>query len=346
MAIARRLIREGHDIQIVCASADDPPDDIPATVLPVRALTNHGRNAQFSRHLARYVAGKFDVVAGFDALENLDILYCANPPVRLRGVLDRFNPRKRTLRRLERACFGPDSRTQLLFLSDAQRADYDGRWHLDEGRVTIIPPTVARVRLLPQEQRGEIRASMRRTFGIMDHQVVWLFVGSFPQTKGLDRLVAAMPTFPNSIVLCVGQNESDAAIYRAQADHLGVASRLKWLGVRDDIGALMVASDLLVHPARLDVTGTVILEAIGNGLPVITTQVCGYARHVTASDAGAVISGPFDQELFVAALRNGGSQMTRDAWRANADRYAQTTDLTSGLAIAAKHIAAMPHSAP
>lgn len=340
MAIARRLIAEGHDVEIVCASADNPPTDIAVTVLPVRLLTNHGRNAQFSRQLARHVASRFDVVAGFDALENLEILYCANPPARLRGVLDRFTPRKRTLLRLEHACFGTDSRTQLLLLSDAQRAAYDARWHMDAGRITVIPPTIARERLLPPEQRGEFRDAVRRTLNIANDQTIWLFVGSFPQTKGLDRLIAALPFFADVLVLSVGQNESDAAIYRVQADRLGVASRLMWLGIRDDISALMAASDLLVHPARLDVTGTVILEAIGNGLPVITTAACGYASHVIAAGAGRVIDEPFAQEAFVAALRAGADRATRASWQAGADRYSETTDLTSGLDVAARRIAA------
>ena len=55
----------------------------------------------------------------------------------------------------------------------------------------------------------------------------------------------------------------------------------------------MAAADLLVHPARYDTAGTVILEGIVNGLPVITTAACGYARHVEAANAGSVLKEPF-----------------------------------------------------
>jgi UDP-glucose:(heptosyl)LPS alpha-1,3-glucosyltransferase len=296
---------------------------------------------RFSAQLSRHVASGFDVVAGFDALENLDVLYCANPPARLHGVIDRLNPRKRGFLKLERACFGSESRTKLLLLSGAQRADYDVRWRLDPQRVTMIPPTIERSRIVPQDARASLRQATRTTLGLRADETAWLFVGSFPQTKGLDRLIEALPQFPCARVLCVGPRDADEAPFRAQAELLGVASRIAWLGVRDDIGALMVASDLLVHPSRLDITGTVILEAMVNGLPVIATAVCGYAPHVAAASAGRVVAEPFKDEEFVAALKEGMTPR-RAAWRINADRYTDETDLTSGLDVAADAIAATP----
>lgn len=326
-------------MQIVCASAEAPPADLDVKVLPVRALTNHGRNAAFSKRLAHHVAGRFDVVTGFDALEHLDALYCANPPVRIRGFLDRINPRKRGFLALERVCFGPDSRTHLMLLSDTQRADYDARWHLDPCRVTLIPPTIERARIFPDHDRARVRDETREALGASPEQATWLFVGAYPQTKGLDRLIDALPAFPHAQVWCAGPREADAAPFRAQAERLGVASRISWLGPRDDVPALMAAADLLVHPSRLDITGTVILEGIANGLPVIATSVCGYAPHIAAADAGRVIEMPFTPEALVAALSSSDKAM-REKWQANAIHYAKTADLDSGLDVATSMIAA------
>ena len=52
----------------------------------------------------------------------------------------------------------------------------------------------------------------------------------------------------------------------------------------------------MVHPAHNENTGTVLLEAIAAGLPVLATDVCGYADHITAAEAGTVLDSPFDQE--------------------------------------------------
>ena len=91
------------------------------------------------------------------------------------------------------------------------------------------------------------------------------------------------------------------------------ADRVRLLGVREDIPELMAAADLLVHPARTETTGTVILEAIVNGLPVIASAVCGYAEHVARADAGAVLPEPFSQD---ASLQSFARRRTRKPARA------------------------------
>lgn len=339
MAIARRLLARGHEVQIVCASAVSPPADLDIVVLGGRAQTNHGRNRSFSRALGRHVAESFNVVVGFDALEGLDTLYCANPPVRLRGFFDSLLPRKRTLLKLERACFGSDSDTHLLMLSSAQRADYERRWALNSARVSMVPPTIERGRVVPQQDRAAVRARIRAELGLPENAFVWLFVAGYPKTKGFDRVLAAMPECPPAHLLCIGAEDKALTPFRAQAKQLGVASRVSCLGPRDDVPELMVASDILVHPARLDITGTVILEAVANGLPVIASEVCGYAPHLKAAEAGEVLGEPFAQAGLNAALQKADSA-TRGRWRQAAESYAATTDLFSGLDVATEAIIA------
>jgi UDP-glucose:(heptosyl)LPS alpha-1,3-glucosyltransferase len=93
---------------------------------------------------------------------------------------------------------------------------------------------------------------------------------------------------------------------------------------------LFRSSDLLVHPARLDVTGTVILEALAHGLPVITTANCGFSVHVTAADAGIVVPVPFDQGAFERALSEAGPER-RIRWAHNAVTYCVDPKLYSGI---------------
>ena len=103
-------------------------------------------------------------------------------------------------------------------------------------------------------------------------------------------------------------------------------------GVRESTFRIPVA-DLLAHPARVDVTGAVILEAVINGLPVVATDCCGFAPHVVRSGAGKVIRTPFDAEGFAAALvAVGGPENT--ALSANGIEYGQSPELYSGLAVA------------
>ena len=102
----------------------------------------------------------------------------------------------------------------------------------------------------------------------------------------------------------------------------------------------MAAADLLVHPARNDTTGTVILEAVVNGLPVIATAVCGYAAHVEAAEAGIVIDEPFAVKAYLAALAAAQDRERCARWSAAAMRYGEQPFLYEGRARAADIIVA------
>jgi UDP-glucose:(heptosyl)LPS alpha-1,3-glucosyltransferase len=170
---------------------------------------------------------------------------------------------------------------------------------------------------------------------------VWIAIGVQPHTKGFDRTVRALRQFPNAKLLVVGLAETStraAAALAARAKRLKVADRISFLGHREDIAEVMAAADLLVHPARHDTTGTVILEAVVNGLPVVTTSVCGYARHVIAAEAGIVIDEPFDAGAFAAALSAAQDAARRSRWSAAAERYGAQPFLYDGRMRAAEMI--------
>jgi Glycosyl transferases group 1 len=121
---------------------------------------------------------------------------------------------------------------------------------------------------------------------------------------------------------------------------LGVADRIKWLGHHEDVPELMAAADVFVHPARYDTTGTVILEAIVNGLPVITTSNCGYAKHVTGANAGIVVQDPFRAQTFVAALAIARDPACRQRWSGSGREYGKQSSLYEGRARATELIVA------
>jgi UDP-glucose:(heptosyl)LPS alpha-1,3-glucosyltransferase len=83
----------------------------------------------------------------------------------------------------------------------------------------------------------------------------------------------------------------------------------------------------------------VILEAVVNGLPVITTPQCGYAVHVTAADAGRVLPDTFSIADLVAAVRSAEAPDARARWSANGAAYGASRPLYAGLDRAAELIA-------
>ena len=102
---------------------------------------------------------------------------------------------------------------------------------------------------------------------------------------------------------------------------------MQFLGGRTDIPDLLAAGDLLIHPAHAENTGTVLLEAIAAGLPVIATDVCGYADHIVKAVAGKVLASPFDQDELNRELATALVSPERDAWSQNGQRYGADPNL-------------------
>ncbi len=58
---------------------------------------------------------------------------------------------------------------------------------------------------------------------------------------------------------------------------------------RDDGPRFYLGADLFVHPVYIaETAGNVILEAVISGLPVLGTELCGYAFHVEKANAGVL----------------------------------------------------------
>jgi UDP-glucose:(heptosyl)LPS alpha-1,3-glucosyltransferase len=111
---------------------------------------------------------------------------------------------------------------------------------------------------------------------------------------------------------------------------LNLHNHVRILTGRDDIPRFLLGADILMHPAYSENTGTVLLEAIASGLPVLASDVCGYAHYIVEAQAGALINSPFDQNIFnqqvVDVIHNVEQRHTWHkaglAWTATADIFA------------------------
>jgi glycosyltransferase involved in cell wall biosynthesis len=81
-----------------------------------------------------------------------------------------------------------------------------------------------------------------------------------------------------------------------------MAPRLHCLGFRDDIPVLLNEIDLLVHTARQEPLGRVLLEAAACGRPIIATKVGG-TPEILAHDASALLVPPDDPDALTAAMQ-------------------------------------------
>ena len=202
----------------------------------------------------------------------------------------------------EEAVFGVKSQTLILSLSERQKSEYQEHYFTPNDRFHLLPPTLD-ASFSPITDRVHQREKLRVELGLPINELLLMFIGSGFRTKGLDRAIKALASLSidlqeHTSLIVVGDDD-DEKQYRKQADRLSVSKQVLFLGgrSRQEIPKLLAAGDLMVHPAHNENTGTVLLEAIAAGLPVLATDVCGYADHITAAEAGVVLDSPFDQEM-------------------------------------------------
>jgi UDP-glucose:(heptosyl)LPS alpha-1,3-glucosyltransferase len=332
LRLARVLAERGHHTTVLAGRlSGDLPADITIEEVATRGWSNAARNRRFAEAVSERARG-FDRIVGFDKLSGLDFLYCADPSVAARvRPLQRLLPRYRELLRLEAACFAPESRTRIIALSETQIAAYRAAWRTPPDRFALLPPGID-----PARRRPELRAEsarLRATLGLPREATIFLAIASQPHVKGLDRSVAALRNIPAAHLAIVGLNAGDrrahglAQVVRAS----GIGDRVHWLGPREDVPEIMAAADILIHPARTETSGMVILEAIINGLPVVTTAACGFAPHVESADGGIVIPEPFTGAALEAALALAADPERRRGWSARAAAYGADPGLYSGI---------------
>ena len=124
---------------------------------------------------------------------------------------------------------------------------------------------------------------------------VLLEVGRLCDVKGQRELVAALPRLARDdvTVLLAGDDIETGGAHRdgleREARELGVANRVRFLGRRDDIPALLAAADALVLPSWVEGLPLVVLEAMAAGVPVVATSVGGTPEAVVDGETGLLV---------------------------------------------------------
>lgn len=337
--IASVCQEQGHLITVFTMEWSGPvPEGFRVHVVPSVALTNHGRCHSFVKAIApRLAQERYDAVIGFNKMPGLDVYYAADPCYQAKtrkkyakyGLLYWLTPRFRHWVSLEEAVFSPQARTQILLLSPYQQQAFIDYYNTPHERFYQLPPGI-RTNRIPRQNRMEIRCQLRREFALSDTHLLVVMVGSGAKGKGLDRALHALAALPLELrettwMMVVGENKTKPFLRLASG--LGIERQLVMLRGREDIPNFLLGADLLIHPAYSENTGTVILEAMACGLPVLATDVCGYASHVVEAKAGVVMPSPFEQKTLNQTLASMLTSPLRATWAQNGLAYVKGLDL-------------------
>ncbi|MDH4874748.1 glycosyltransferase family 4 protein [Pseudomonas sp. BN515] len=339
MRIALECQRRGYAIRVYTMIWEgDVPEGFEVLIAPVKALFNHKRNEKFTAWVEADLARRpVDRVIGFNKMPGLDVYYAADPCFEdkaqtLRNGLYRRWGRYKHFSDYERAVFAPESKTEVLMISEVQQPLFVKHYATPAKRFHLLPPGIAADRRAPANA-AEIRAEFRREFKLGDDDLLLVQIGSGFKTKGLDRSLKAVAALPRELkkrtrLIVIGQDDPKPFLLQMKA--LGISDQVDILKGRSDIPRFLLGADLLIHPAYNENTGTVLLEALVAGLPVLVTDVCGYAHYIAEADSGRVLPSPFEQDglnqMLAGMLADAAA---RARWSTNGLAFANSADLYS-----------------
>lgn len=304
MRLAQEFRRRHFEVVIYCMiwDAPAPPEGISFCELGTRGFSNHRKARIFEKMLAGELAKEnYLAHVAFNRLSPSDWSFIGDMPFVNsvpRGFLEKMMPRYQTFAAMEKEVLAPGSSSGLFFITKAQQDAYHRLYETPLERMHLLPPGINSEfadALKLRENRDDLRASL----GIGEEDILLIQISSAFRTKGVDRSIAALAALPEQVrfrtkLLIVGMG--NVRNFAALADSCGVADRVMFAGARDDVAELLTAADLMLHPARNEAAGSVLLEALACGTPVLCSSNCGFSPFV--KEAGSpVLPGKFRQKL-------------------------------------------------
>jgi len=219
---------------------------------------------------------------------------------------------------LSRGAIADLNRNRVLIAVSQATRDFHIEQGLDPGRTYTIHNGIDSDRFVPRKRTGRLC----RALNVPMKSFVILTVGQISLRKGQNVLAAAAPSIvehlPEAQFVIVGERNSLKAESIAferdfikQFSDAGLRDRLHCLGYRNDVAQLMNEADLLVHPAKQEPLGRVLLEAAASGLPIIATAVGGTEEILANGESARLIASGEADGLVAAVLELASSRILR-----------------------------------
>ena len=201
--------------------------------------------------------------------------------------------------RLGRAAGALTSRTADAVLSNSEfvAEGFGGA----RSRLSVVPNAVDTERFDPQRYD---RAAERARLGLAEDEDAIAIVGHLTPLKAQDdavRMLAHLRGRERPVRLLIvgsvkftgpGTAEDNVGFERRLRElvaDLDLADRVELLGEREDVAAVLAASDVLVTPSWREGFGRVVLEGMAMELPVVATDVGGPAEIVRPGEDGVLL---------------------------------------------------------
>jgi glycosyltransferase involved in cell wall biosynthesis len=175
---------------------------------------------------------------------------------------------------------------------------------IDAKKIAVTPLGQDFERLRPRLSADE-RVALRDAIGGDDKYLI-VTVGRLNPEKGHTHLLHAAADIlrakPEARFVVVGRGALEPRL-RAEAEQLGLAAVVSFLGYRDDATAIMEAADLIVHPSLSEGLSSTIVEAMAVERPVVATDVAGVREQIDDGETGVIVPPGDSAALAAAALK-------------------------------------------
>lgn len=232
----------------------------------------------------------------------LEVSRTLRSPLSAARLRQRLNPLHLILLRLEREHFRARRYRKVIALTEQVRYDLRRFYGVPPEDVVIIPNGFSTRDFNPKAREGR-RLSKRRELGLADGDIAMLFVANELDRKGYETILEALRILARRDVRLLMVGRTDEAIALRKARVAGVEDRVMWCGPTDDVAAFHAAADLFVLPTQYEAFCLAILEALGSGLPVVTSSVPGARDAIVEGVNGYTVADPRNGEELADKIR-------------------------------------------
>ena len=296
LAESRLVTERGHRVEIACPGRSGLfgralSAGVPVHRVPMRASLYPPALAALLRLVIRL---KPDVIyshSGHDSwLSGIAGAITGTPLVRCRDLLTPV--RSKTAYILPR---------RVLACSEAVKAQLMEAG-VPGGKIFVYYPHIDTARFARVDEAS--RAAVRLELNAVGRFPVVFCAGEFRPEKRQEDLVRALelllPEFPSALLVLAGSGRRLEAV-RSLARDKGLEGKVRFLGGREDIPALLSAADIYAFPSDIEPFGKAPVEAMAAGVPVIASQTGGLVEIVEDKKNGLLVP-PRDPDAIAAAI--------------------------------------------
>ena len=152
------------------------------------------------------------------------------------------------------------------------------------GKLRVIPNGVDVTAFLTPPAVG---SGVRKEVGLSEGEFLWLAIGRLLPQKDYPNLLQAFKLLaPAPARLAIAGRGPLLNLLQQQVTQLGLEENVTFMGVRQDVPALLAAADGFVLSSAWEGMPNVVMEALAAGTPVVATRVGGVPELVEPGRSG------------------------------------------------------------